>query len=724
MTESHADIDIEMVSTLVIEMNILRRHVTAYPAGHPVTRNAAAKVARLLNRLLAGAESITLGIARDTVLFDGHPLDRRNPVYRDFARALSDRGIVALTCHRRLDADELLRFGALLTRSREDIGAGGGIAEVARSEGLSRLEVLGVNYDLFRITEEDLLTGLPEGGSGSASLWEQFVRGLLDGTIDPFGDATVKRPPLDPRLLAQVLNGHALGSKERSDQTYDAVITAFMRRMDRDSDGGRMGEETAEQFGSLVAYLNPDLRRQFLGKAFTDLADRPEAARRLVTSVDDDIILDTITELNDRNTTIPPIILKLCQRLGGASPAGDGAPQILSRTEALRVGHKLGTVLREGSFDHYVPEVYQGSLEQIVTAGKIASGLAEAGDLKGQLEAENHEAKVGAIILAVLESDTGEDGADGMEESLGELCAYYLAAGDFTALRAVCDHLPPPGEAPSTPLQQRILAMVDTPGFITSLVDASAVWGKERFDDIRTVMTRVGPPCVAPLLDRLAGEENMSLRRYYVACLLSLGDAARDEAMARLGDGRWFYVRNLVAILRGLNDPAAVRSLRQLLDHPHPRVRQETLRTLVHFRDPEGERMLLRELGSSNRETLLTAIQLADRSRSPQVRERLLGLLQKGGITGPDVDVRCAVVRTLAETGNPAVLPDLARLLRSRSILRTASAARLKAEIVRSLPRYPAEDALPLVQEAAASGVPEVEKAARETLRAMAAGRP
>ncbi|MRR34799.1 HEAT repeat domain-containing protein, partial [bacterium] len=384
MTHSHANIDIEMVSRLVIKMNILRRHVTAYPAGHPVTLGAAEKVAHLLDRLLAEAESLTLGIARDTVLFGGHPLDRRNPVYRDFARVLSDRGIVALTCHRRLDADELIRFGAILSRSREEIASDGGIGEVSRAEGLSRLEVQGVNYDLFRVTEEDRLTGLPEGGSGSASLWEQFVRGVLDGTIDPFGDGTVKRPPLDPRLLAQVLNGHALGDQDRPDETYDAVITAFMRRMDRNSDGGQVEEESAERFGSLVACLNPDLRRQFLGKAFTALADRPEAARHLVASVDDDIILDTIAELNDRNATIPPVILGLCQRLGGASsPAGDGAAAPLSRTETLRVGHKLGTVLREGNFDNYVPEVYQGSLEKIVAAGKIASGLAESGDLKG-----------------------------------------------------------------------------------------------------------------------------------------------------------------------------------------------------------------------------------------------------------------------------------------------------------------------------------------------------
>jgi len=724
VTQFPPDMDVELIATLVIEMNILRRHVAAYPAGHPVPREAAAKVARLLDRVVADGETVTLGVARETILVSGTPLDRRNPVYRDFARVLSDRGIVALTCRRHLDADELLRFAAILSRSREEIAAGGGIEAAFRREGLSRLEVQGVNYDLFRVTEEERLPGLPDGGSGPGSLWEQFVRSVLDGTIDPLGDGTAKGPPLDPQLLAQVLNGHMIGDQDRPDETYDEVITAFIRRMDRPSDGEEAKQESAERFGALVACLNPDLRRQFLGKAFTALADRPEAARRLVASVDDDIILDTLAELNDRNATIPPVILSLCQRLGGASPEGDGTPRALSRTEALRVGHKLGTVLREGNFDRYIPDPYRGSLEKMAAAGTIASGLPESGDLKRLLEGENHEAKIGAIILEVLESPPREEDAGTMEESLGDLCAYYLEVGDFTALGAVCAHLPPTGEAAATPLQRRIQAMVEAPGFLASLLDAPRVWGKGRFDDIRAVIVRIGPPCVAPLLDRLAEEESMSLRRYYMACLLCLGGAARDEAVARLGDGRWFYLRNLVALLRELNDPAAVRPLRRLLNHPHPRVRQETLRTLVHFRDPDGERMLLRELDSGDRETVLTAIQLADRSPSPRVRERLLWLLRKGGITGPDLEVRCAAVRALAEAGDPAALPELARQLRSRSILRTASLARLKAEIVRTLPRYPMADALPLIREAVASGVPEVEQAARETLRAMAGRHP
>lgn len=722
LTSPYANLNAERLSTLVIELNILRRHVTAYPAGHPVPREAARKVAHLLARLLENTASVTLGIARETILFGDHPLDRKNPVFRDFARVLSDRGIVTITCHRGLDDIELLRFGDILSRSREEINACGGIEAVARVEGLSRLEVQGVNYDLFKVTEAEQLPGVKDGGSGSASLWEQFVRGLQDGTVDPFGDSTENRPPMDPRILADVLNGRAFSDPDRQDETYDAVIAAFMRRIDRGS-GEPSEPECVVRLGTLAENLSPELRRQFLGRAFNALADRPEAAGRFVSSMDDNIILDTIEELNTRNVPVPPLILTLCQKLNAYSDDSE-APLPVSRAEAGKVAQNLGTMLSAENFEQYVPEVYQGNLEQIVAAGKIASGLSEAETLRELLESENYEAKVGTIILELMKSDPAWEDTAGMGESFGELCAYYRDAGDFPALKAVCEHLPPPGEAPSTLLQQRLLRVIGAPSFIAPLMDAPAVWGKGRYDEIRAVITMIGAPCVQPLLDRLAEEESMSLRRYYMSCLLSLGEAARDEVVARLDDERWFYVRNLVTVLRGLDDPTAVRPLNRLLHHPHPRVRQETLRTLVHFRDPEGERMLLRELGSSDRETLLTAIQLSDRSLSPKVRERLTGILSKGGITGSGIDIRCAVVKALAETGDPAALPDLARLLRSRSILRSASLIRLKAEVVRSLSKYPPEAALPLLREAAASGVPDVELAARQTLRAMERNRP
>lgn len=72
----------------------------------------------------------------------------------------------------------------------------------------------------------------------------------------------------------------------------------------------------------------------------------------------------------------------------------------------------------------------------------------------------------------------------------------------------------------------------------------------------------------------------------------------------------------------------------------------------------------------------------------------------------------------MAEIGDEAFLPELARQLRSRSLFRAAPLTRLKIEIVRSLGRYRQPAAARLLQEAAGGGG-DVAQAARETLRTL-----
>jgi hypothetical protein len=49
---------------------------------------------------------ITLGVARDALIFEQIFLDQKNPVYRDYAKILFSHGIVALTFEKNLEERE------------------------------------------------------------------------------------------------------------------------------------------------------------------------------------------------------------------------------------------------------------------------------------------------------------------------------------------------------------------------------------------------------------------------------------------------------------------------------------------------------------------------------------------------------------------------------------------------------------------------------------------
>lgn len=128
--------------------------------------------------------------------------------------------------------------------------------------------------------------------------------------------------------------------------------------------------------------------------------------------------------------------------------------------------------------------------------------------------------------------------------------------------------------------------------------------------------------------------------------------------------------------------------------HEHPRVREEVLKTLLHFHDPDADRVLVEELGSLDPDIRRNAIQLAEMSKGPIVFQRLLELLQRSAWNGSEVEIKQLVVRCLAKIGNPAAFPHLERTLHLKRFFHGQVLNRLKGEIIKSLEFYPLEESM------------------------------
>jgi hypothetical protein len=156
-----------------------------------------------------------------------------------------------------------------------------------------------------------------------------------------------------------------------------------------------------------------------------------------------------------------------------------------------------------------------------------------------------------------------------------------------------------------------------------------------------------------------------------------------------LHDPRWFVVRNLVVLLRELNDPETLRPLSRLFTHPHPKVQYEVMRTCLHFNDPRADRYLLHELEQSDATFLAGIVRLAANSRNPEVVCRLTELLNSRGNSEAELVLKGAIIGSLAEMASVQALPGLAAFIESRSLFTNKALLKLKLDAVASLGRYP-----------------------------------
>lgn len=700
-------LDPRLLSQFIGELSISRRHVTSYPANHPVIVASMKKVVQLSQQLLLSQQEFTVGIAKDCLMVGNGFLDRRNPANLDFAHVLFGHGIAAVTFIKGISADELLHFNGIISNKRAVIREQGGLAEALQKAGVMHIQVEEISYVNFRTTE-DLDSSESADGNNELSPWATFVQGLLCGTLDPTGARTALEDELDPAVLAALLNERY---RDNPFNPADCLpsLSSLMSQLHQEESNNPQRKMTIDKVTLFVSQLTPDLRRTFLTGTFSCLKNAGDLAEDIICRFSDELLYKTLEDVASERCYAPPFVLKLLGKISTSAHSHKNSPPTDSPIAAIDdMAEKLRLIFREDTSGEYVPLAYRQALQAIVASESCAvPETAEKFALMATLNGHVIETQASAVILEILRLSPDAERVDVLEKNLSELCRYFLEMGDYAALTKIYSELEEP------------LEVFTSQKFMEEVLRGPGLWGKGKYLDIQLLIQKIGAPFAGPLLNHLAEENNMSLRRFFIDRVTELSDIARDEALTRLRDPRWFFVRNLLIILRSLDDPSVVRHIKPLLSHPHPKVHQEALKTLLHFRDPGADRLLLSDLENHDDDRLLVAVQLAEYSRNPAVKAKLLALVKKGGVSSPQLEIKLAAIRSLAEFGNGDVLPELERILCSRNFFFVAAHNRLKMEILRSIDRYPYQLVKPILETVALSGVEELARTAADQLKVL-----
>jgi hypothetical protein len=400
--------------------------------------------------------------------------------------------------------------------------------------------------------------------------------------------------------------------------------------------------------------------------------------------------------------------------LSRTSSTGKARRTVSSVTKTEEDAHlveKMRVIFREDKSDEFVPLNYQKVLRAITSMNTIAaSELEEIGDLRETLHGHFIETQFCKVVLEAMRAPSDKCSPASLEQNFLEVLRYFLESGDFSFLTEIYGEL----DSVEQELFPEAFKFFTCQDFLGTVLDQLDICEKSKRPDIHNLVCWIGDPFVEPLLDRLSEAKSRSQRHSYMLCLLALGRPVGSAAVARLSDSRWFFVRNLVVILRELNDPSLLPHIRSIRNHHHPRVRQEVIRTFQQFDHFEADRLLLRDLQSNESEVRLNAIQLAEKSHNTEVFDKLLLYLDKG-----DFETKSVVVRTLARIKNDQALPPLMHYVRASHLLRQSAHNRLKMEIISTFPQYTAENVVPFLEELILTGQNDLANQARQALQSI-----
>lgn len=744
-------LDDSLVFDFIRAMNIARRNLVAYPRGHSLVVESFEKVRAILQDFFESSNHFTLGIAKDTLMLGTKALDRKIPVFQDFAQILFEHGIVSLTFFRDLTVDELMDFDHIISQKRNDVHHQGGVATLLSKAKVQNIKAQLIDYRLFQAQEGPLGAESDKDDSQESLFWWQFVRGVMEGTLDPLGVPSDSMEDFDPEALATILNEQYLGGGGSIGEGPGGGGPGGGGPGEGESVGLAVGGEGSGEGGpgfgvfldsrsfdfvqlaydgastarlnKFVRSLDHNLRKTFVERFFSSFSSNTGALNQLIPNLSDDIIIDALEKNTKKELYIPPNILDILKRLKKESTSEDSdeTDELLGSFSKDELTEKFNIIFKEDETDRFVPLDYQKMLHDVVVAEALSvTELSQVQQLEDTLSPHSVNMHLTSVVVDIIAKRGGGEAPPYLVRGLKSCCRYLISIGDFHAVSHIYETVARktilPGDG-NDMNPNGILEVFSDDDFVGDVLDAPAQWGKEKDFYIVELIKRAGSPFVEPLLDRLASEEDRTLRYFYLDLLGELGTMVREPAMIRLKDNRWFFVRNLIILLKNLNDPTVLPSLHSLLDHPHPRVRLELMQTLIKFNDPIAERIILQEMDSPDTGRCLKAIALAGMTQNRLVSQKLLDFLKQRGLGKTILPIKKASVHALGEIGDPSVLPALRDILKTRTFFRRHAASNLKLEIIKSLQKYPAGEASPILKGVANSGPQLLAENARTVMK-------
>jgi len=700
-------IDAKLLTDAVIELNISRRSVSLYPREHPFTRESLEKAFNLLQKLFEIRSSITIGIAKDTLVVDEYTLERKNPVFREFALSIHAKGIAAITFYSGATMDELLEFHQLITA--KDVPVGKAFIELAEKKGLTHIKLSPLDISQFSFIE-----GSFREKASDAKIWEDYIYGLLEGRLAD-SDAEGVVLGLPPEAIADFINRKM--DEDVAEVTYDRVITTYLKRRDDSA----IRSEAFSKFISMVQSLSAEIKQQFLKRAFSSSPTDVREAEQLISELTQEEI-ERITRLfSEHSSVIPESLRNIVDKLTSAKRER-GFFDMLKEGKALvddvELDENIVRLFSDDQFKSFVAEGYQAMLERMLKGITLQdSPMLE--EVRRECTEEIVDSAASELMLELVDLDTtSRDDFLNLLPRLFDLVNEFFETGRFEEISNVYNSLYTPAlngkfGAEASGMVESFFSSKET---VSKMMDSLKVWGRLNREGVMRLAEALQRHLTEPLLDAVAEESDTFTRSFLLSVLVGFKGTILPHAARRINDKRWYVVRNVLYLLRECGGANYMHIVRPMTKHADRRVSMEALKTLLSFNAPGAFSYLRICLESSEPEVRDQAVKLAGTTRVKEAVPYLLQLLEKRDLVGIELEQKASIIRALGDIGDPRAVDTLERLYRAKSLLFRNAMEELRLEIVRSLRNYPSESVTPLLERGAKSENNEIRKISEEIL--------
>jgi len=612
----------------LIRFSIALHRFAMYPDDHPSLEPTVDQVIGLLGTLLLNKDTLSLGVARTQLVIEGVATDPKNPVLLELAQRLHRQHLGAISFSRGASTKELYGFLQLIARDPDHSGGPIGLDPEFHKVTWPHIAAFPLNYERLRFLEGeadfDETERMRATRTRAAQLWLGLARAALaagpDARQQGDDDEDEELADADPTVVARAIDGH------KRDGAYDQVIVGYMLQIADELKAGRSAES-----GSLrkrVSELVSSLDRGTLSRLLTMSGDAGQR-RRFLLSASEGMAVDAVLELVQAagqagEQTVSHSMLRMLQKLARHADRGAAKRRKMADTS---IRDQLRRLVEGWALTDPNPGAYGQALQRMSVAAPVFVASAQA----------RFTPEPQRLVEMALEIDeVGEPvkrAVDALVER-GELPWVLETLRLAYAPKAV-------------PALRRRIARVEQ---VATLLAEDPI----DFPVLDQLVEAVGVAAADPLLEALAAAEAASTRRALISRLTAMGPGIEPSVLRRLGDERWYVVRNLIGLVAELPALPATFDPWTFLKHRDGRVRREAMRLLLR-EEATRDRGIVAGLRDEDDHL----VQLALTAATDRCPESAVPLVITRAASGANAGQRVAAIRVLGAARHPGALATL-----------------------------------------------------------------
>lgn len=619
----------------------------AYAASHPIVTAAEEQLLEAIHVAMLGQSTMSVGIARNELIINGELWEARNGTARELANRLHRRGVGSMAIERGLTLEQLRESLNWLVEEP------GGANDIPPNSGA--LHITRTAYDLLVLDD-----AIRDAQSAIASLWRTLaeVTGVVaDRSAEPvlaeeyaglpmmFDDAPTGDHGFDTDAILEALH--------ESLDDPDVARRAAVALLELTNQGAATTPEGRELIGDQLLALLERMGKASLAPIVKGLLDRAKQHEFVAQVVNVLPVGEAVTWLEAAASAseeqISHQMLRLMSKLATVAderrdPATEGAFRDAARE-----------LVTNWTLPDPNPAAHAALLDRIAGFERGERTTTSARNGHGRSVIESSRLVQMALELDVIGDDTTAAVEALVSAGHGRMLMEWIAIAGATPTATTLRH---------TATSDRVIRQL----LLTEPVDRLVA---------RSLLDQLDASATDTLLDVLGEAGSKGTRLLVRQRLAEFGDEITPRLQARLGDGPWYLIRNVLSLLlesvtRSGGADAATQTIADLQSHEQVQVRIEALRVLARMDDAVRTAAFLRALDDDGERVVVMALQeltesSGDRGELPvDVVERLIALVDTGKQSDP---VRARAIRTLLFTRSDRVRDWLIGIASKRSVL-------------------------------------------------------